>query len=152
LTGNVPGAVAAGIALVGSATGTTNPANALQALQSNPETMLKLRELALKEEASIREHIQAMEELRLKDEQSAHEQQQETIRTGDKVEDEYVRHTRPLMARQSWYATMGYVVTFEALKALQVFSMGASTELAMLLVAPAGAYLGFRSFDKSRAK
>lgn len=52
LTGNVPGAVAAGVALVGSATGTNDPAKALAALQGDPATVLKLRELAVQEEAS----------------------------------------------------------------------------------------------------
>lgn len=152
LTGNVPGAVAAGVALVGSATGTNDPAKALAALQGDPATVLKLRELAVQEEASIREHIRTMEEMRLKDEQAAHEQQQLTIRTGDTAEDEYVRHTRPMMARQSWYATMIYVIGFEGLKAADVFKTGASWDLAMVIIAPAAAYLGFRSLDKFRKK
>ena len=150
LTGNVPGAVAAGVALVGSATGTNDPAKALAALQGDPATVLKLRELAVQEEASIREHIRTMEEMRLKDEQAAHEQQQLTIRGGDTAQDEYVRHTRPMMARQSWYATMAYVIGFEGLKAADVFKTGASWDLAMIIITPAAAYLGFRSLDKFR--
>lgn len=150
LTGNIPGAVAAGVALVGSATGQNDPTKALEALQTNPETVLKLKELAFKEEDSIRQHIRAMEEMRLKDEQAAHAEQQQTIRSGDQAEDEYVRHTRPMMARQSWYATMVYVIGFEGLKAADVFKMGASWDLAMILIAPAAAYLGFRSLDKFR--
>ena len=148
LTGNVPGAVAAGVSLVSSVTGTTNPVEALATLQNDPETMLKLKELAYKEEASIREHIRVMEELRLKDEQEAHKQQQETIRGGDSSNDEYVRHTRPMMARQSWYATMGYVIGFELLKATNLTSTGAVMELALVVLAPAAAYLGFRTADK----
>jgi hypothetical protein len=152
LTGNVPGAVAAGVALVGSATGTNDPAQALAALQGDPATVLKLRELAVQEEASIREHIRTMEEMRLKDEQAAHEQQQLTIRGGDNAGDEYVRHTRPMMARQSWYATMIYIIGFEGCKALKFFDFGANWDLAMILLAPAAAYLGFRSLDKFRKK
>lgn len=148
LTGNVPGAIAAGVALVSSATGTNDPQAALAQLQSDPATMLKLKELAVQEQASIRSHLQSMEELRLKDEQAAHHEQQETIRSGDNAQDEYVRRTRPLMARQSWYATVGYVVGFELLKVFGVIQTGAVVELAMLLVAPAGAYIGFRTFDK----
>jgi hypothetical protein len=148
LTGNVPGAIAAGVALVSGATGTNDPQAALAQLQGNPEAMLKLKELAIQEQASIRAHIHTMEELRLKDEQAAHHEQQETIRSGDNANDEYVRHTRPLMARQSWYATMGYVIGFELLKIFGLVQTGAVVELAMLLVAPAGAYIGFRTFDK----
>jgi len=43
LTGNVPGAVAAGVALVSSATGSTNPNDALAALQGDPTTMIRLK-------------------------------------------------------------------------------------------------------------
>jgi len=152
LTGNVPGAVAAGVALVGSATGTNDPAKALAALQGDPATVLKLRELAIQEEASIREHIRTMEEMRLHDEQAAHEQQQLTIRTGDTAADEYVRHTRPMVARQSWYATMIYIIGFEGSQAFKLFDMGANWDLAMILLSPAAAYLGFRSLDKFRKK
>lgn len=153
LTGsNVPGAVAAGVALVGSATGTNDPAKALAALQGDPATVLKLRELAVQEEASIREHVRAMEEMRLKDEQAAHAEQQQTILAGDSAEDEYVRHTRPMMARQSWYATMIYVIGFEGSQAFKLFDMGANWDLAMILLSPAAAYLGFRSLDKFRKK
>jgi len=148
LSGNLPGAISSGIALVSSATGTTDPAQAMQYLQANPEAMIKLKELAYREADSIRQHIQAMEESRLNDEQEAHRQQQETIRSGDNAQDEYVRQTRPMMARQSWYATVGYIIGFEAAKAFGLTQTGAVMELAMLLLSPAGAYLGFRSFDK----
>lgn len=152
LTGNVPGAVAAGVALVGSATGTNDPAQALAALQGDPATVLRLKELAIQEEASIREHIRTLTEMELKDKQAEHEQQQLTIRGGDSAGDEYVRYTRPMMARQSWYATMGYIIGFEGCKALKFFDFGANWDLAMILLAPAAAYLGFRSLDKFRKK
>ena len=151
LTGNVPGAVAAGVSLVTAATGEADPGKVLYTLQHDPGTVLKLRELAVQEASSIREHIRLMAEAKLKDEQEAHHEQQETIRKGDQAEDQYVRHTRPKMARQSWYVTALYVVLFEALKAAGIFNMGASIELAMLLCAPAAAYLGFRTWDKRTA-
>ena len=112
---------------------------------------MRLEEIARRDEADIRAHHREMLRLGLEDQQAEHREQQQTIRTGDTAEDPYVRHTRPLMARQSWYATMCYVIAFEALKALGVFQTGAVVELAVLLIAPAGAYLGFRSWDKRRA-
>lgn len=148
LTGNVPGAVAAGVALVTNATGEADPDKVLASFQAEPGTVLKLRELALQEQDNIRRHIEAMARLEAENEQAAHREQQETIRTGDTSEDEYVRRTRPRMARQSWYATAIYVIGFEALKAAEVFSTGASFELAALIGAPAAAYLGFRTWDK----
>lgn len=111
LTGNVPGAVAAGVALVGSATGTSDPAKALAALQTDPATVVRLRELALQEEASIREHVRQMEELRLSNEQAAHEQTQLTIRSGDNAQDTFVRRTRPAQSWVSLFAALAYVFT-----------------------------------------
>ena len=148
LSGPIPKAIAAAVSLIGSATGTTNPDAALSVLKSDPAAMLKLRELAVQEEASIREHIRAIEEARLKDAQAAHEQQQLTIRGGDNSEDPYVRRTRPMMARQSWYAAMGYIIIFELLKAVDIVDSGANWDLAMILLTPAAAYLGFRTVDK----
>ena len=147
LSGNLPGAIAAGVSLVSSATGTTDPAEAILALQNNPDAMIRLKELAFREADSIRQHIRLQEEARLKDEQEAHRQQQETIRSGDNASDEYVRQTRPTMARQSWYAGAAYIVSFEAAEAFGLMKTGAVTELAMIILAPAMAYIGFRSFD-----
>ncbi len=62
--------------------------------------------------------------------------------------DEYVCHTRPMIARQSWYATMIYIIGFDGLQAAQVFTTGANWDLAMILLAPAAGYLGLRSLDK----
>lgn len=148
LVGNVPGAVAAGVSLVSSATGESDPEKVLMALQSEPGTLLKLRELAMQNEEQIREHIRQMTEMELKDKQAEHREQQETIRSGDNSTDPYVRHTRPMMARQSWYITALYVVIFDGAHRLGYFKEPASLEMAMLLMAPAAAYLGFRSLDK----
>ena len=147
LTGNVPAAVAAGVALVGSATGSPDPSVALSKLQADPATLVRLKELAVQEEASIREHVRAMAEMQLKDAQAEHHETQETIRTGDTAEDEYVRHTRPMMARQSWYAAATYVIAFQAMQAFGTGS-GASFDLAVLLLTPAAAYLGLREIGK----
>jgi hypothetical protein len=57
LTGNVAGAVASGVALVSSATGESNPDKVLEALQTDPASLVKLKELAYKNEDSIRKHV-----------------------------------------------------------------------------------------------
>lgn len=147
LVGNVPGALAAGISLVSSATGTDDPAKALQILQKNPQTMLKLKEMYYANESNVREHLAEVKKLELEDAQKAHTEQQTTIREGDKALDEYVRRTRPRMARQSWYGTLFYVISTE-LAGLWDIGSGASMELALVLLGPAGAYMGFRTWDK----
>lgn len=99
LTGNAPAAIAAGVSLVSSATGTDDPAKALSALQQDPQTLVRLKELYYQNEANVRSHIEVMARLSLEDKQAEHKTTQETIRNGDNSDDPVVRRTRPL---QSW--------------------------------------------------
>lgn len=138
LTGNIPGAVAAGVSLVSGATGTADPKAALAALQQDPATVVRLRELALQEEADIRAHLRQMTEADLRDRQAEHHETQETIRTGDTAEDPFVRRTRP---GQSWialFAALAYVFTREA----------PSWDILALLLALPMAYAGLRQIGK----
>lgn len=109
LTGNVPGAVAAGVSLVSGATGTDDPVKALQSLQQDPQTVVRLKELANEEQANIRAHIENMERLKLEDAQAKHHETQETVRAGDKAEDPFVRRTRPGQSWVSLFAALAYV-------------------------------------------
>lgn len=147
-TGNIPGGIAAVASMVSEATGETDPKKALMSLKNNPELLLKLEEITKLNEQSIREHHRDVLRMQLEDEQKQHEQQQLTIRSGDNAVDEVVRKTRPEIARQSWYATMVYVIGFELLEALSLADSGASIQLAAMLVSPCGAYMGFRTIDK----
>ena len=139
LTGNVAGAVATGVSLVSSATGTTSPAETLAELQGNPETLVRLKEIAAQEEQNIRLHIAEMERLRLEDEQKQHETTQETIREGDKADDKFVRRTRPGQSWCSLFAAFAYVFTTKNPDMLI---------LSALLTLPL-AYAGLRQVDKS---
>lgn len=138
LTGNVPGAVAAGVAMVSSATGTADPGKALAQLQTDPATVVRLRELAIQEEAGIREHLRAMTELQLKDAQAEHEQTQATIRSGDNSADPFVRRTRPGQSWVSLFAALTYVFISVA---PDVYVLG------LLLTLP-WAYAGLRQIGK----
>jgi len=134
LTGNMPAAVAAGVSLVTSATGQATPEAALQQLQTDPASLVKLRELAYQNEASIREHIRAMTELELLDKQAEHHETQETIRAGDRAEDPFVRRTRP---GQSWvfsFASIGYALCKD----------DPSVEILLVLMSLPLAYAGLR--------
>lgn len=149
LTGNVPGAVAAGVSLVSGATGTDDPTKALEALQNDPGTVVELRRLANEEKANIRAHIEDMERLRLEDLQKRHKETQETIRGGDTATDEFVRRTRPKMARESWAATIVYCLGCLLFRMFstdhgEIFNI----YIAGVLSAPAWAYLGLRTGDK----
>jgi len=141
LTGNVPAAVAAGVSLVGSATGHVDAAKALAALQQDSTTVVRLQELANQEQASIRDHVALMERQRLEDEQKAHAEGQRTIREGDKTEDSFVRRTRPAMAWSSLLAGIAYVFVHDA----------PDWALLLLFLSPAWAYMGLRGADKITA-
>lgn len=86
------------------------------------------------------------QELELQDRQAEQHETQETIRSGDAATDTYVRNTRPLMARQSWYVTALYVLAFEGL-AVAGFGTGADLSMVAMLSTPAWAYLGLRTLD-----
>ena len=143
LTGNAPSAIAAGIALVSSAAGTDSPAKVLEALQTKPETLLRLKELYYKNEESVRRHIETMAELEVR----SHETTQETIQAGDNATDQYVRRTRPTMAKQSWTATIAYCIGCFGVQAIAGEDLF-NVYVAGILSAPAWTYLGMRTGDK----
>ncbi|MGR2836319.1 hypothetical protein ABMX52_22205, partial [Vibrio vulnificus] len=63
-----------------------------------PEALVDLERVKVEMEKEITRR----QELTLQDKQAEHHETQETIRAGDKAADEYVRQTRPKMARQSF--------------------------------------------------
>lgn len=138
LTGNVPGAVAAGVSLVSGATGTDDPAEALATLQRDPQATIRLKELYFENEAAVRAHIENMKRLELEDQQAAHESTQQTIRAGDQAEDVFVRRTRPGQSWCSLFAAFAYVFTSDA---PDIMVLGA------LLTLP-WAYAGLRQVGK----
>lgn len=138
LTGNVPGAIAAGVSLVSSATGQSDPVKALESLKQDPATLVRLKELAVQDDQNIREHIRLITEAQLNDAQKEHEQTQLTIRSGDNAEDAFVRRTRP---GQSW------VSLFAALAYVFANSSPDATVLTLLLTLP-WAYAGLRQIGK----
>ena len=107
-----------------------------------PEQFVELQRL----KADLEREETRRQELQLQDRQSEQAETQTTIRQGDQNQDEYVRRTRPLMARQSWQATAIYVFTMSLLQAFGRGS-GADFEMAMMLLTPALAYLGLRTLD-----
>ena len=113
------------------------------------KAQLDLAQMAQNGELAAMANETKLVEMAYADDQSAHKEQQETIRSGDNSSDEYVRRTRPMMARQSWYGAAAYVFAFEGAKLFDK-GTGANWEIAMMLLSVALAYHGFRSFDKSK--
>lgn len=139
LTGNIPGAVAAGISLISSATGSDNPDIALEQLKNNPETLLKLKELAYKEEDSIRNHIRNMKQLELENTQKEHEETQKTVRSGDTSTDRVIRLVRPSHATFSLFSAIAYVFSQDT---VDLGILGALLTLPLT-------YAGLRGVDKT---
>lgn len=75
-----------------------------------------------------------------------HQATQQTIQNGDNSQDQYIRQTRPLMARLSMYASILYAVGFEGLAAAGS-GTGASFDVLLWLFTPALAYMGLRTID-----
>lgn len=142
LTGNVPGAVAAGVSLVSSATGHATPDAALAALKGDPQTVIKLKELANANEASIREHVRAMTELQLKDAQAAQETTAKVTISGDNSQDIVVRRTRPL---QSW---VSLVAAFVYVAACMWTGQAVDKAVLLALLTLPWAYAGLRQVGK----
>lgn len=137
LTGNIPAAMALGVKLVAGATGQGDPAKALESLQTDPATVVRLRELAIQEQANINAHIEAMAKSQFEDEQAEQHETQETIRAGDKADDRLVRWTRPLQSWASLIAAGAYVF---------VNAHPDTTILVFLLTLP-WAYAGLRTIQ-----
>lgn len=109
---------------------------------TDPTVLVELQKLKLE----LEKEQTRRQELALQDQQAEHRETQETIRTGDGASDEYVRHTRPLMARQSWQVSALYVVLFSILKGFG-YGDGPDFDMVLLLLTPAWAYLGLRTLD-----
>jgi len=114
LTGNVVGAVSAGASMVAQATGTTSPDEALATLQSNPEAMVRLEEIAAAREAEVNRHLESTLKIELQhkqaefeDAQRSHSETQVTIRNGDNAEGG-VKYVRPTHATLSLIAAIYY--------------------------------------------
>ena len=108
LTGGVGPAVAMGVSMISSVTGTNDPDKALQSLQNNPELMVELERIRAKRATEIDKHIEVMALAQFKDDQKSHEQTQLTIRNGENA-DGAIKWVRPAHATVSLIAAIAYV-------------------------------------------
>ena len=108
-----------------------------------PEAMIELERIKVE----LEKQITRRQELNLTDRQAEHHETQETVRAGDKATDEYVRHTRPLQARQSFWAGTIYIFGMSLTKAFGLTADGPDVVIALTLFALAFSYHGLRSLD-----
>lgn len=85
------------------------------------------------------------------------EAQQKTIQAELAQSDLYTKRTRPIIARRSFYAGLGYVLLTAipdsgiAFSSILIMPWSFNWEVLMLLYAPALTYMGVRGFEKWKA-
>lgn len=141
LGGPAGGAVGA---MIATALGVDNTPDAVaEAVKTNPEAAVKL--------AEIQANLQIAQ---LNADTSRHSETEQTARAEQQSGDEYVRRTRPGLARKSAYATFGYaLVTGVVFPMLEVFVDGAPKLpgldgfIISALFSPCLTYMGVRTID-----
>lgn len=143
--------------IVETVNGAINPADQQRVLEQKlaqlpPEQLIQLEGLKVQ----LQQFQLERDKAQMADQQAAHHEQQETIRNGDNATDEYVRQTRPLMARLSLYSSIAYVMIMSLGQQAgavagafgHAFSMPAPDwDISLMLATPALGYLGFRTLD-----
>lgn len=143
--------------IVETVNGAINPADQQRVLEQKlaqlpPEQLVQLETLKVQ----LQQFQLERDKAQMADQQAAHHEQQETIRNGDNATDEYVRQTRPLMARLSLYSSIAYVMIMSLGQQAgavagafgHTFSMPAPDwDISLMLATPALGYLGFRTLD-----
>ncbi|WP_373629483.1 hypothetical protein AAHU05_21660 [Klebsiella variicola subsp. variicola] len=143
--------------IVETVNGAINPADQQRVLEQKlaqlpPEQLVQLEGLKVQ----LQQFQLERDKAQMADQQAAHHEQQETIRNGDNATDEYVRQTRPLMARLSLYSSIAYVMIMSLGQQAgavagafgHAFSMPEPDwDISLMLATPALGYLGFRMLD-----
>lgn len=113
----------------------------------SPEDLIELKKI----ETHLAEIERDREANRLSADTAQFAASQETIRKEMDTGDEYVKHTRPMMARISTYSGLGYIVLAELISKIAQFNgktiTGADVAMAGTLLGPAGFYMTMRTVD-----
>ena len=147
-----PGGAAIG-QLVASAFGAPadDPQAIAAAVQQDPQAAVKLRELELRHRERLEELALERYRAGLDAESERHAQSQQTIRAEAQYGTDYVKETRPRIARMSFYAGAAYALGMEAAK-LAGLGAGADTALLGVLFGPVGFYMTMRTLDAFSGK
>lgn len=113
----------------------------------SPEELIELKKITVQ----LAEIERDREANRLNADTAQFSESQSTIRTEMQTGDEYVKHTRPMMARISTYTGLGYIVLAELISKIAQFNgktiSGADVAMAGTLLGPAGFYMTMRTVD-----
>lgn len=152
-----PGGAAIG-QLVAAAFGVENTPDAIeQAVARDPQAAIKLQEIQMRHKERLEELALERHRADLEAETALHSASQETIRTEAQHGTDYVKETRPKIARLSFYAGAGYVLLAEGARMVAALMgqpgwSGADTSLLAALFGPVGFYMTMRSVDAFSTK
>lgn len=147
-----PGGAAIG-QLVASAFGveSDDPAAMEQAIKQDPQAALKLREIEARHQERLEELAMQRHAAELEAETTRHTESQKTIRAEAEHGTDYVKETRPRIARLSGYATIIYCLVAETARLITEAwggtLAGADVAVAAVLFSPCGTYMTMRTFD-----
>lgn len=113
-----------------------------QLAKLDPAQLVELQQIQVK----LDQEQTRRQQLQLADRQANQEQTQQTIRNGDNADDAEIRHTRPRLARKSFWAMVLYIVAMSGLKAFG-YGDGPDITMAGTIGSFAMAYMGLRTLD-----
>lgn len=116
-----------------------------------PEQLVELEEIKSSCEVELSQIEERREANRINAETTRHQSSQETIREEYRQGNDYVKETRPKMARLSAYSTFAYVLVAETARLITDAwadpIVGAQVGVAAILFGPCGTYMGMRTWD-----
>ncbi len=128
-----------------------NPSAMMQAIKQDPQSAVKLREIEVRHKERLEALALDRHKADLEAETTRHAESQATIRAEAEHGTDFVKETRPKLARASGYATVGYCLVAEAARliteALGGTLAGADVAVAAILFSPCGTYMTMRTFD-----
>lgn len=149
-----PGGAAIGGLIASAFGGDPNDPEALAAkIQNDPQSAIKLREIETRHKERLEELALDRHKADLDAETKRHEASQETIRAEAEHGTDYVKNTRPKIARLSFYAGTLYALVSAAAALITLALHGDSSQmfpdptLLGTLYGPAGFYMTMRSVD-----
>ncbi len=145
-----PAGIAVG-GLVAHALGVPNEPDAIARALQDPESALKLKALELTHVKELRALALQSELARIQSDDKQFSESQSTIRTEMEHGNDYVKETRPRMARGSFMAGTCYILVAETARLISAAYggdiNGADTAIAATLYGPAGFYMTMRTVD-----
>jgi hypothetical protein len=151
-----PGGAVLGQLVAGAFGVEATPQAIEQAITQDPQAALKLQEIQTRHKERLEELALERHKADLAAETARHGESQATIRHEAQHGTDYVKETRPKIARLSFYAGAGYVILSEAARMIAKLNdadlPGTDTTLLATLFGPVGFYMTMRSVDAFTAK